>query len=180
MAKLEIPRKLTKTDRSQALEILGLSSSYKNVADPYPLGGYSGVQINYTMEYIPISELNQLGNKTSVQSDFSYATVTLGKGFYQSVDIFIQMTPFEQQEDFNKYAGQLRWGFYDAKNSPLQISLSLFANSCNFQNLISTTTQGYDLIADYQIDNTSIYLGWGLIRVFGTFAGGAIGFGFRF
>ncbi len=174
-AKLEIPRQLTKTDRSQVLEILGLASSYKNVADPYPLGGYSGVQINYTMEYIPISELSQLGSKSNSQSDFSYATFTLGKGLFQNVDLFVQLTPFEQQEDFNKYGGQIRWGFYDAKNSPLQMSLSVFANSCNFQNLVSTTSQGYDLIADYQIDNTSIYIGWGLMRVFGIFTGGAVG-----
>jgi hypothetical protein len=174
-AKLEIPYKLTKVNRAQVLEILGLSSSYKNVADPYPLGGYSGVQLNYTVEYFPISELSQLGSKTGAQSDFSYSTVTIGKGLFQNIDLFIQMTPFEQQEDFNKFGGQLRWGFYDAKNSPLLLSLSLFANSTNFQNLISITSQGYDLIADYQIDNTSVYLGWGMIRVFGVFTGGSVG-----
>lgn len=173
--KLVIPSQMTKSDRQDSLEILGLSTSYKNVADPYPLGGYSGVQLSYTVESIPTSELSRLGSKTTSQSDFSYATVTLGKGLFQNIDIFIQLTPFQQQEDFNKYGGQFRWGFYDAKNSPLAISLSVFANTCNFQNLISTTSQGYDLLASYQIDNTSLYFGWGLVRVYGAFIGGSNG-----
>ena len=46
---------MTKSDRQDSLEILGLSTSYKNVADPYPLGGYSGVQLSYTVESIPTS-----------------------------------------------------------------------------------------------------------------------------
>ncbi len=174
-ATLEIPGGLNSTDRIKALEILGLSASSKLLGNPYPLGGYSGVEIGYTVEVIPTGDLASLGAKASNQGETAYSVLTLGKGVYNNVDLYVQVSPFTQSEAISNFGGQMRWGFYQSEFLPAHLSLIVFGSSTNFQNKISTTSQGTDLVAGFTVQDMTLYTGLGLVRTSGTFMGGATG-----
>jgi hypothetical protein len=175
-ASLRIPQNLNASDRRKALEILGLSSSAKILGDPYPLGGFSGVEIGYTAEVISTSELAVLGDKRNEsQKETSFSLLTLGKGLYHNVDLFVQFSPFRQGEDISNFGGQVRWGFYQADYLPAHLSVVGFASSTNFQNQITTVSNGADLIVGFSVQDITLYTGVGFVRAAGTFMGGNAG-----
>lgn len=171
IAKLNIPASLSKDDRHKATGILGLSSSVKVLGNPFPLGGFSGVEIGFSTEVIPISEISRLGLKSASQSELSYNLLTLGKGLYNNVDIFVQFTPFSQKEDISNFGGQVRWCFYQAEFVPAHISLVGHANSVSYQNKINISSTGYDLVGGFSVDDVTLYAGAGLITSHGQFLG---------
>jgi hypothetical protein len=116
-ASLEIPKNLNSVERRKALEILGFSSSSKLLGNPYPLGGFAGVEIGYTSEIISTGELASLGTKPKTQSETSFSTLTLGKGLYNNLDIFLQFSPFSQDEAISSFGGQLRVGDFTKPNT---------------------------------------------------------------
>ena len=172
LAELEIPARMSSMDRKKALEILGFSSSAKILGNPYPLGGYSGIEIGYTTEVIGTGELATLGAKAKSQSETSFSSLTLGKGLYNNVDLFLQFAPFTQAEEISNFGGQVRWGFYQAEYMPAHLSLVVYANSTSFQNKISTVSQGSDLVAGFSVQDLTLYTGIGMVRSIGTFFGG--------
>jgi hypothetical protein len=175
-AALELPQNMNASDRRKALEILGLSSSAKILGNPYPLGGFSGVEIGYTTEVIATGDISTFGDKRAeTQKETSYSLLTLGKGLYHNVDIFLQFTPFRQGEDISNFGGQLRWGFYQAEYLPAHLSLMAYGNSSNFQNQISTVSSGADLIVGFSVQDMTLYTGIGAARASGKFMGGADG-----
>lgn len=174
-ATLEIPGGLNSSDRKKALEVLGLSSSVKLLGNPYPLGGYSGVEIGYTVEVIPTGDLASLGGKAATQGEVAYSVLTLGKGIYNNVDLFVQVTPFTQAEAISNFGGQMRWGFYQSEYLPAHLSVLAYGSGTNFQNKISTASQGADLVAGFTVQDMTLYTGVGLVRVSGSFTGGASG-----
>jgi hypothetical protein len=174
-AALHIPSGLNASDRRKALEILGLSSSAKILGNPYPLGGFSGVEIGYTTEVISTGELSTIGSKNDTQKETSYSLLSLGKGLYHNVDLFVQFSPFQQGEDISNYGGQIRWGFYQADYLPAHLSVVGYANSTNFQNKITTLSSGTDLIVGFSVQDMTLYTGVGYTRADGTFMGGSEG-----
>ena len=174
-AKLSIPTNLSSQDRQTALESLGSGTSAKLLGDPFPLGGYSGVELGITTEVVPTSDLARLGAKTAQQSETSYSVLTIGKGLYYNVDVFGQFGFMSSSENISNYGGQLRWNFYQAEYLPVFLSFVLSGSSTNFQNLIITNNQGMDLIAGVNVDDVTLYLGTGQLQVQGTFIGGASG-----
>ena len=174
-ARLSIPNNMTSTDRQTALEALGYGSGTKLLGDPYPLGGYSGVELGITSEIIPTSDISRLGSKATQQTETSYSVLTLGKGLYNNVDGFIQFGLSGTAENISNYGGQLRWGFYQAEYVPAFLSLVLSGSTTNFQNLIITNNQALDLVTGINVDDVTLYLGTGQMRVQGTFVGGASG-----
>jgi hypothetical protein len=101
--------------------------------------------------------------------------LTLGKGLYNNVDGFIQFGLSGTAENISNYGGQLRWGFYQAEYVPAFLSLVLSGSTTNFQNLIITNNQALDLVTGINVDDVTLYLGTGQMRVQGTFVGGASG-----
>lgn len=175
-ATLEIPKSLNSSDRKKVLEILGFSSASKILGNPYPLGGYSGIEIGYTTEVISTGEISRLGGRTQTsQSETSFSTLTLGKGLYHNVDVYLQFSPFSQTEAISSFGGQLRWGFYQAEYLPAHLSLIISGNNTNFQNKINTATQGTDLVAGFSVQDLTLYTGIGMVRSIGTFVGGTNG-----
>lgn len=172
VASLQIPSGLSASDRRKALEILGLSSSAKILGNPYPLGGFSGVEIGYTTEVISTGDLSTLGGKSESQRETSYSLLSLGKGLYHNVDLFLQFTPFQQGEDVSNFGGQIRWGFYQADYLPAHLSVVAYTNSTNFQNKISALSTGADLIVGFSVQDMTLYTGIGFARATGTFMGG--------
>lgn len=174
-AKTQLPRNLDAADQVRTLEILGFGSAAKILGDPYPLGGYSGVEVGVASQFIPIGDLSSLGNTTPEKGEISYYTLTLGKGFYYNVDAFVYFSPGIQSEDMRNFGGQLRWGFYEASFFPISFSALLYAGGANFQNLISVATTGWDLIGTVNMENVALYFGGGRVRAQGTFIGGTGG-----
>jgi len=174
-AATSLPRNLDQSDRVRALQILGFGSASKILDNPYPLGGYSGIEIGVSSEFIPVEDLSSLGNKTTDKGEFNYYTLTLGKGLYYNIDTHLYFTPFNQTEEIQSYGGQVRWGFYEAGFFPLSLSAVLSAGGANFSNLINVTTLGADIVATVAMDNVAIYFGVGQARATGKFIGGPNG-----
>jgi len=174
-ADLQIPKNMDKGDRKAVVEMLGLSSSMKLLGDPYPLGGYSGVEVGIASEVIATEELSRLGNKAPSSNETNYSLLTLGKGLYNNLDIFVQFTPFSQKEDLTNFGGMLRWGFYQAEYMPAHLSLVAYANSMSYQNKITCSSLGYDLVAGFSVEDVTLYTGFGLVKSQATFIGGADG-----
>lgn len=174
-AKTDLPRNLSSQDQIRTLEILGYGTASKVLGDPYPLGGYSGVEMGVSTQFIPVSDLATLGNTTRDNGELSYYTLTLGKGLYYNIDTFVYFTPSLQSEEMQNFGGQLRWGFYEASFFPISFSALAYAGGANFQNLINIITTGWDLIGTVNMENVAVYFGAGRVRAQGTFIGGAGG-----
>jgi hypothetical protein len=171
----DLPRNLSAADQGRALEILGFGSASKILNNPYPLGGYKGIEVGITTEFIPIEDLSSLGNGATEHGEFNYYTLTLGKGLYYNIDTYLYFTPAVQGEDFQNFGAQVRWGFYEFAFFPLSFSAILYGGGANFSNLINISTFGADLVATVNMDNVAIYAGGGTIRAVGTFIGGPSG-----
>ncbi|MEN0057677.1 MAG: hypothetical protein AAGB31_02490, partial [Bdellovibrio sp.] len=162
-------------DQVRALQILGFGSAGKILDNPYPLGGYTGIEVGLTSEFIPVEDLANLGDTTDASGEFTYYTLTFGKGLHYNVDIHVYFTPFIQKEKIQTYGGQLRWGFYETSFFPLSFSAMVYAGGANFANLINVTNWGADLLATVTMDNVAVYAGMGRIWSVGQFIGGADG-----
>ena len=174
-AKLEIPKSLTKEDRVTMIEILGHSSSAKILGNPYPLGGYSGIEVGLAAEVISTSEVATLGAKSKPQNETLFQTLTMGKGLYNNIDVFLQFSAFPSEEEILSYGGQIRWGFYQAEFLPAHLSFIAYANTTNFQNALSVVSTGYDLVGGFSVKDVTLYTGIGMLRTSGSFVGGAGG-----
>ncbi len=172
---LNLPKNLNENEMKKTTEILGFSSAEKILSNPYPLGGFDGVEIGFSTEVISTGDLSSLGAKASSQSETNYSLVTLGKGLYNNIDLFVQFSPFTQEENINNFGGQFRWGFYQADYLPAHLSFVASGNAVNFQNKISTVSTGFDLVAGFSVQDLTLYTGLGWVRVIGTFSGGSEG-----
>lgn len=174
-AATELPRNLDSGDQIRTLQILGFGSASKILDSPYPLGGYSGIEVGLSTEFIPAEDLSTLGDKTQDKGEFNYYTLTIGKGLYYNIDTLVYFTPTIQSEQMQNYGAQLRWGFYEANFFPLTLTAMLYGGGASFSNLINVSTMGMDLIATVTMDRLSIYVGTGRLRAIGTFIGGPDG-----
>ena len=153
----------------------GFGTAIKSLTDPYPLGGYSGVEIGVANEIIPTTDMAGLGNKSKLQGETSYAQLSFAKGLYYNVDLFVDFVPMGQNEKVSGFGGGFRWGFFEAEYLPVTVSFQATANSTSFQNKINLTTQTLDLIASFNVEDVTLYAGVGPVRSWGVFMGGADG-----
>ncbi len=174
-AAMTLPKNLDNADQSRALEILGFGSASKILNNPYPLGGYMGIELGVSTEFIPLDDLQDLGSGTEDKGEFNYYTLTLGKGLFYNIDTYLYFTPSVQGENFQNFGAQLRWGFYEFNFFPLTLSAILYGGGANYSNLINISTFGTDILATVNMDNVAIYAGFGSIRAVGKFIGGANG-----
>lgn len=172
---MNLPQKMSADDQARALEILGYGSAAKVLGNPYPLGGYYGIEIGLSTEYIPVEDLSGLGSGAAENKEYNYYTLSFAKGLYYNVDMILYFTPFIQNEDFQSYGGTLRWGFYETQFFPLMFSAQLHGSGSNFSNLLNVKTIGADLLATVNIDNVAVYVGLGTVRATGKFIGGPDG-----
>lgn len=172
---IPIPRGLAKTDREMILEALGFGSAAKLLSSPFPLGGYSGIELSLTSEFIPMADVATLASKTSARSDLNYLNFVIGKGLYHNLDVLVQFIPMPQDHAISGFGGQLRWGFYQTNFMPANLSLVLHGSSTNFYNVLGTETSGVDLVASVNMIDFSLFFGLGQARSVGAFVGGAGG-----
>ncbi|WII73166.1 hypothetical protein QJS83_04675 [Bdellovibrio sp. 22V] len=171
-AATDLPRNLSSSDRTRMLQILGMGSAAKTLDNPYPLGGYSGVEVGLSSQFIPAEDLASLGDKTNDKGEYNYYTLNFGKGLYYNIDTMVYFAPFSQSEEVQTFGGQIRWGFYEASFFPLTLTATVYGGGANFQNLLGVSTFGTDLLATVTMDNVAIYVGGGRVRAAGKFYGG--------
>lgn len=174
-AKLELPKSLGDGDRRRAVEVLGASTQLRLMGDPYPLGGYSGVDIGVSRDSIPGAQLNELGTPVNNSGDYGLWAITLGKGLFYDIDVFLQFVPFSQQDQVTSFGGGGRWLFYEMTSYPAFFSLQATANSVSFQNLMNFSNQSLDLMASALQGDLTFFAGFGLMRSTGIFMGGPTG-----
>jgi hypothetical protein len=170
---IQLPTGMNKNERLEALRIIGLGTASKILSDPYPLGGYTGFEVGYSLESFPADNLGRLGSRISPpQQNTSLSRITIGKGLYNNIDVFIQFTPYVRQDEISQFGGILRWGFYQAPFLPLSLSVLAHLNNSSIGAQLSTQTRGFNLIGGVDSGNISVFAGAGLAESTGTFIGG--------
>lgn len=174
-AKLILPSNLNHSDREKALVTLGSGTINKVLANPYPLGGYSGVEFGVSYDIIPSSSLKNLGSKPQTDEEMSYFNLYIAKGLYYNVDFFVNFSPAFQDSEVSGYGGGMRWMFIEGAYVPVSLSTILAVNATSFQNRINVNTQSADLIATIALEKLRLYFGGGTAKFSGSFVGGASG-----
>lgn len=175
VASTTFPRQLTESDRKTAAGILSFGSMMKLLSNPYPLGGYDGVEVGFASEYIPLENVAALGAKSDDKGEYNYYTISLGKGLFYNIDTFLQFTPLPQSEGMSSFGAQVRWGFYEAAFFPFSLSLVLNGGGSSFSSLINSTMLGADVVGVVDMNNVAVYFGVGQARSSTRFIGGANG-----
>lgn len=168
-ATLAIPTGLTNGQQELLLSILGFGTSFKTVNNPYPLGGYSGFEMGFTLESLPTGDIGYLGNTAPVDKNLIYPRLSFGKGVFQNFDVFFSFIPYNETTGVGVYSGGLRWGFFQATFVPACFSLLLSGTNSNFNNLFISQTLGIDLISGVNADPFSFYVGAGTLYGQGQF-----------
>ncbi len=178
----EIPKGLSETDRLEIVRTLGLNTATKMLDNPYPLGGYSGFELGYSLEYVNIRDIRRLGcapgspgcgnTKYSDESEWRYSRLTIGKGLYNDLDIFFHFIPPVGGVHVGDYGGALRWSFYQAQFLPINISAIAHFDQLNYGNSFINRNVGAEIMVGVNVDNFALYFGGGQIQASGTFVGG--------
>lgn len=169
---LELPKGLRSSELSEVIETVGVNTSTKFLSNPYALGGHSGFEIGISSEYIDVTDLNRLG--TNGQSDpeeesFSYTRVTIGKGMYYNIDLFVQFIPFSSSNDLSEYGGTLKWMFWENKEFPLNLSALFHTSTITIEDAFTNRSRGWDLMAGINLRQFALYLGGGNVDTKSTF-----------
>jgi hypothetical protein len=174
-AVLSLPQQLTSTDQKEILNLLGPGTSSRQLSSPYPLGGYEGFEIGLSRQFINTSNFTELGDRSASGENFSYPILTMGKGLFYDIDIFISLVPFAQSEMITHFSTQGRWNFYRSKETPFSLSLSGNAGNTTLKNLVSIQSYGIDLVGSFYIRELSLFFGTGFLSSSGVFVGGPSG-----
>lgn len=181
-----IPNGLSAADRKEVVRTVGLNSANKFLTNPYPLGGYSGFEIGYSMEFVNVRDLRRLGctpgtpgcanTAYSDDTEWRFSRLTIGKGLYNNVDLFFSFIPPTGPERLSDYGGFLRWSFFQAQFLPINLSAIVHYNQLNFEDVYMNRNIGAELMAGVNVDNFALYFGGGMVEARGTFIGPDINF----
>jgi len=166
---LSIPTDLSDGEQQSILQILGFGTSFRPVDNPYPMGGYAGFELGLAVESVPTEDIGYYGSKAAVDRDVVYPRVTVGKGIFDSVDLFFSFLPLSENEGVGIYSGALRWGFFQATFVPAVFSVLFSATNTNVNTVFVSQTEGADLVAGVNVDPFSFYVGAGYLYGQGQF-----------
>ncbi len=167
---IDLPTQLTHTELGDVVEILGYPTSGKFLSNPFPLGGHSGFEIGIATEFIDITDLSRLGSGTGDQSTFQYNSISVGKGLFYNVDVFVHFVPFSSSNEVTDYGGILKWNFYQAQFLPFSLSVLAHYNSMNIQDAFVNESLGADFLGGINLSNVALYMGAGRQNARSTFA----------
>lgn len=173
--RLDIPKSLSAFERQRVVQILGFGLGAKVLGNPYPLGGYSGVELGVSNEMIPTSDLASFTNKSALQGETSFLQLTAAKGLYYNFDFFINFIPMGQNEGMSGFGGGLRWGVFEGEYLPVTLSIQSAGSLVSFQDKINFSTQTIDGIVSFIVEDVTLYAAIGTIRSAGSFVGGPTG-----
>ncbi len=179
---ITIPKRLSESDRDDVVKILGLGTAMKMASNPYPLGGYSGFELGFDMNFINIDQISRLGcnpgdagcpnTARPTEQEFTYGKFTLGKGLFEDVDLFLSFAPTLGKSAISDYGGMLRWSLFQFELLPVHLFTLIYGNQVNIKNEFTSQNLGADLLVGINVDDLSIYFGGGQIRSKGVFLGG--------
>ena len=178
---LEIPKGLTSADRKEVVRTIGLNSANKMLSNPYPLGGYSGYEVGYSVEFINVRDMRRLGcapgsagclnTSYSDETELRYSRISIGKGLYHDVDVFFSFIPPTGGVELSDYGASMRWAFYQARFLPINISALVHFNQLNLSNTFVSRNVGSEVMVGVNVDNFAVYFGGGMVEARGTFIG---------
>jgi hypothetical protein len=170
-AAISIPTGLSDAEQHLVLQILGFGTAFRPVDNPYPLGGYSGFEAGISLEDVPTADIGYFGSGggKTVDRTMVFPRLTIGKGIYDSFDLFFSFLPYNENTGVGTYGGALRWTFFQATFVPASFSLLVSANNTNVNNLFISQTEGADIISGVDVDPFSFYLGAGTLFGQGQF-----------
>lgn len=177
----DIPKGLNASDRDEIVRTLGLNVATKMLNNPYPLGGYSGFEIGYSVEYISIRDIRRVGcepgsagcanDRYSDETEWKYSRLTIGKGLYNNIDVFFHFMPPMGNAHVSDYGGALRWSFYQAPFLPINVSAIGHFDQLNYNDRFLNRNLGAGVMVGVNVENFAIYFGGGKIQGVGTFIG---------
>lgn len=159
-----LPVSLANSQLSTVSNVLGFGTSNKFLSNPYPLGGYSGIEVGYGAEFIDVEDLTALGAGTSDQGGVEVDRISIGKGLYGNIDIFLNFLPFSGPTQISSYGTSLKWTMYEAQFIPFSLSGLLHYDSINFHDQFMSEDYGVDLIAGINVNHVALYFGGGPMR----------------
>ncbi len=157
-AELQIPTNLTNQQVQQVLSILGPSTLPRLLSNPYPLGGYAGLEVGLSYLMLSTADLSHIGNGTPAQDSFSYPVLSMGKGLYHDVDIFVHAMPYSNSLLLSQFGATVRWCFYEAENLPILLSAAITGNSSNLKNQLVVQNVGYKLTGALYVRHLTLYI----------------------
>ncbi|MCB9024975.1 MAG: hypothetical protein H6625_01550 [Bdellovibrionaceae bacterium] len=173
---IELPKGLNHIEREKIVTELGIPTSSKFLSNPYPLGGYVGLEVGISYQVIKTDEISLLGLQApNNERSLSLVELTFGKGLYNNVDVFFHFAPFDQHEKVNTYGGMLKWGFYEAKFLPINFSLLVLGSVFHISDSFVHQTVGVEIMTGVNVDNLALYFGLGQLQGEGQFMGGSDG-----
>jgi hypothetical protein len=158
-----IPTNLKNKDLSTLSNTLGFSTSNKFLTNPYPLGGFSGLEIGLGAEFIDVVDLANLGNGTPDQSTLEIDRLSIGKGLFGNIDVFLNFVPLSNSSEVSSYGSSLKWTFYEAQFLPLTLSVIAHYDSINFHDQFMSENYGADLLAGVNVEHLAFYFGGGTL-----------------
>jgi len=177
----DIPKGLSASDRKEVVRTVGLNSANKLLTNPYPLGGYSGFEIGYSVEFVNVRDIRRLGctpgspgcanTAYSDDTEWRYSRLTIGKGLYDDVDVFFSFIPPSGPDRLVDYGGFVRWSFFQAQFLPINLSALVHYNQLNLNDTFMNRNFGTELLAGINVDNFALYFGGGVVEARGTFIG---------
>ena len=167
-----IAKGLNSSDRREVTRTMGLNSAYKILTSPYPLGGFSGWEVGYSVEVIDVRELHEIGRAdVTHESSWRYSRLTFGKGLYNNVDVFISFVPPTGDVPMSDFGGMVRWSVYQASYLPINMSILGHANQTSFANRFSNRNVGVEGNIGVTLENFAAYFGFGFLAAKAQFLG---------
>lgn len=169
-----LPKGMSAEDRKIVTQVLGFGSTAKFASNPYPLGGWNGVEMAVTQEFISVEKLKDLGVNGSSQGSLSYTQFSFGKGFYENFDGYFSFTLPRQQSEMQNYSGLLRTVVYDFEDKKYMATVDINGQGSNMGNLFSSDSFGYDLVLSQVNSWWGYYGGIGWLSIKTRFIGNPI------
>jgi hypothetical protein len=161
---IEIP-KLNRQDLSTVTDILGFNTSARLLSNPFPLGGYTGFEFGYSYEIVNTQDLGSLGAGSAArQNDFNFSRISIGKGLYNNVDVYVHFVPFSKSSQISEFGGVVKYNFFQAAYVPFSLSALFHGSTINIQDSFINESLGADLMAGINVNNFALYFGAGSVQ----------------
>jgi len=161
---IELPTGLRRDELDDVVRILGFNSSARFISNPYPLGGYSGLEIGVTLETINTEELSLLGDQNVRDDELQISRISVGKGLFNDIDVFINFVPYSRSNQINEFGGLAKWTFFEGQFLPITGSALLHFNTISIEDSFVNQSTGGDLMLGVNAEHFSLYFGAGYVR----------------
>jgi hypothetical protein len=174
-AEFSLASGLTESNRIAVLEVLGLGSSSKNISTLQPLGTESGLEVAIAFEFINTDTINRFITDEKSQNTLYYPKIIIGKGIYDSMDIYFHFIPYTATFGLSEFGSMIRYNFFKAASTGLVFTGILHANSANFNNQLVSRNLGADFMLGLGSKSLSVFTTLGWAGAYGKFVGGTNG-----